>query len=1338
MTQDTKYAPVELIYKSRGLVARNTQDQLPPETYLNLLNCLERTEESISSRYGTQIINRDPAGTGTANHYFTAPVTSLARMTYLGQAYRYAGLGDGTLQRRTGNTQGAYTQIYSGLSGEPFGTVITNCFQSSQSYQFIYDENVSIKDLGTGTPQLTGIDPSPYTANTVPYSPLLTPIDNFASGNAYTSSGFSVAWTYTPITTLAATIGQQVTDFTEFLGVGSTAYTIAGGATAATATAPNSASSTNVYSGIASNPVTSAQIVTLSLISQLKVTPTTFGAGIGSTTLSYSIDGGASFIVFYAVSTGRGGIVNATPSVVLVGITDLVNLQVKVESDISVSAGSLVATSTISGVTATVATVGVFDEVTNGMLSVLNSNSTISVPIASIASSGLVGGIYQTLTVTTQTAHGLSGSPFISVYGTTNDLADGFYQATITGATTLTVPFFSAVQIGATGGVLYGGAAAPSTCVLTQEYSAPYPGQMTAWGFYQQVPTSTASFPIGSWAGTVAQNTTATVGVTTPINLNINNQATDDDLIVLTLNVGDPAAISNIRLQFDVNGSGYTSAYYYKDVAPSYYQQGVQGLQDAYTTTEQQIFADTLGLLTGQPPSSTTAQLQPSNISTGQNAWMTVYLRRGDFVPVGIAGQSGSDWAAATGWQIVFTTNTVGSSTVAVNGLYFQWGYGPSSFGGVGYDYRYTYYNANTGTESNGSPIQGFNKQFGYLASQVAPIFLRQAAQIAGLYSSDPQVTHLRMYRRGGTYSSNWFMIDQVPNITAGGGFFYKDVIPDAVLAQAPTLVLDNDPPVTSTLQSPIATTLSLPTVSPGSTIYSLFNPQIVTVAQSTAVFVPEQIVLVGYATTLEIARVITGGVGRFTAVLRLQHNAGEPVNVQSIPRQPCNLCALAYNQVWLGGDPNNPNYLYFSKPGRPESFGPQNYIPVGSSGDTINAVVNWRGTLFVATDKTWYSIVGGAQPYAQPTGSNHGVIAQQGWTQTESAIWSRAADGLREFTGGNNAYATLPVELIYRPNPTPPLTPVPLADPNQASQDVMAFYNNSVYTSYISTTNSGQRYRLNFDNNYRRFRNDDVPATAMLWEQDINTFLVGKQIGIGQYAVVQDQVGDYDDGGWVAGALVKTPITMVIQNGYQDLSKPHFPKQFNVLETDVNTQGQTMNTILLFDTEPPLSIVLDTANTGTERDKVQLKVNAGLGQQAYSMSIQHSMQVTVAPTLFQENIYAGILAAYRSSFDTYWIKFDSDASKLVKQCYFDYTSSAPITINIYADGSTTPYYTFTLPTNTARASVPMRVRFPARKLRMFRCVGTSGGDYQFWNNPVLEVKAIKVGTGYANYEFTV
>lgn len=1527
MAEDTKYLPKEYVYNSRGLNARDEIDQQPPYFYLLNLNCLERQENSMSSRYGIKIINRDPDGTpnGTG-YYFNSPVTSLAKLTFQSLPQRYAGLENGSLWQRNGNSQGPYSQIYQGLSGNPFQSVIVPCYQTALPFLFVYDALQSIKiAAGSDDAQLTGIDPPSTTADALPFSPLLTLIDNFSSSNSYDTSGFDGGWGYEFITNIGAGLGQLITDFPQFYD---TSTFLAGGAAIATQSTLGSTLQTTVCSGFPSVPITT-ESVTVVVSTDANATTTGLGGdggyAVSDTAFEYSIDGGNTWTIFGGADpslyTAESLDFPFTYVLSIVGLTnlDLLQFRVQVISGLYVSPTlSLTTTGTILSIIASVADAGIFGEVCNGILSVRNSDSVTAVPIVSITASGQVGDVYTTLTVVTGAPHGANSGQNISIYGTSNDLADGFYPATVLSANSLTVPFLSPIgtplTLSATGGTLQWVSASdgPNTCVLTDEYSTPYPTQFSAWGFYQQVDLSASNFPVGCWSGNVDTDTTAYVGVTADFNLSQNDQVTDSDLIVVTLQVGSPANIASIRLQFDVNGSGYTSSYYYANIAPAYYQGNIANQQLAYQTTQNQILADALGLITGQPESSTTAQLQPSNISTGSDSWIAVLIPRGNFLPVGSAGQSGLDWTNITGWQVVIETTATaitgdGSSTVAMNGLYLQWGYGPSSFAGVGYDYRYTYYNLATGTESSPSGEMEFNPQYGYLSSLAAPFYLRQAAQVSGYYSTDPQVTHYRVYRRGGIYANNWLLIDQIPNITDGGPFLYKDVVPDASLVQAQPLVLDNDPPVTASLITPILTTLAAATTGPGQSIYSTYSPQLITVVDDTAVFVPNQTVLLGNAYNLEEILVITGGMGQFTAIVRLQHNAGEQIQVNSVPRVKCNLCAIVNlpggaTQVIVAGDESNPHRVYYAKPGQPENFGPENYVDSSSPDDPVMALINWRGTSLVATQATWYVFVGGAKPYLQPTGAAHGIVANGGWCLAEGVIPFRAADGWRFFSGADGKYMTLPVEWIFRTNPE--CLP-PQANTSDYAQDVFAFYNNCVYGSYISL-NDGDRYRLVYDTVYSRFRQDDIAATAMLWEKDTNLLICGVPIysqGFANpqsasnyllgYAVVADQQynQDYDDGGWGLGnvspelyvtsfnwsnpqnatatdpstfassdisvlgnqltvtaaqlnipptatvtgisvsfagwglidntlpiragvflggvlspqldtpaitpdpipytlggesftwgfaltpallnaglviyiyggyvhfgigltalnqlvvtvyyslngtdALIQTPIQLNIQTPYRDLGKPHFPKQWNVLETDCNTQGQDLQTTLWFDSGEAAEIVLPSVNTGTQREKVQQPINAGDGNQSYSMSIQHTMAVTVAPTLFQENIYAALLADYRSSFDSYWQKAGIDELKLWKEAYFDYSCTEVVNFSLYRNGDmNNAYFVFSLPVQPNRAVV--RVLFPALKSRLWRMVGVSTGDFQLWSPVQVDSKPLLEGSGYERVTYGV
>jgi hypothetical protein len=846
---------------------------------------------------------------------------------------------------------------------------------------------------------------------------------------------------------------------------------------------------------------------------------------------------------------------------------------------------------------------------------------------------------------------------------------------------------------------------------------------------------------------------TTSIGKTLAMNL---SQYQASDLIILVMQVSNPANVQQISVQFDVNGSGYTSSYYTKAIVPVSYQGNISLPQTNDPTSA--VISEVFGLATGVTNIQQLGQatnlpsndpnmplIQPSQMGSGNGGWCVVLLQLGDFLPVGEAGNPGADWSAITGWRVQVVTNNNGSTTVAFNGLYIQGSptstgigtaAGPSSYGGVGYDLRYTYWDATTLTESNPCWDAQFSITQSNPGGESTLVVLRQAINSQGRYSVNPRVTHVRIYVRGGLYGNNWYYADQIPNITSGGLFNYKYVFPDTVLAQGNILNLQNDVPVTSTLQNPICTTMTNALNPPaGTNVPTLVT---VNVANAAATFVLGQIVVLGNAANLEQSFVITGGSGSFTCYVFLPHVAGEPVQAYSQPAIACNLAAVGYGQTWLAGDPNNPHLLYYTPKGYPENCPPQNYIPSpGGPSDPITAVYNFRGTIFVRTHATHYQVFPGSPPYMQSTGSKHGSPASFDWSITENEVWYQSFDGLRSFRGSDGPYRSLIIEWLYRNNP---LALVPLVNLSLLSNVISAFKNNTV--TFVYTGTDGKNHRLHYSLSYQRWRNDDVPATAMLAEEDTNQLLYSIHITAGAqsgWAIVYEDITlDYDDGGWINGALVQTPIALNIQTPYLDQGRPNNQKQYNDLTLDAQLNGQTLTVALLFDDNngAVAPITLGTI-TGTVRDKYPLQINKGLGQQAYKTSLQITGSVTAAPVIYQADIHSEVLAEQISSYDSYWVKLADDESGLGKQLYFDYTSESPTQINVYADGVL--YYSFTLPTNPNRIEVPTRVRLPALKMRLFRVVASSQGitaptsAFQFWNPLALDRKPI-LGAGAKGY----
>ena len=1458
MARDTKYTAHPFVFNSKGLIARHVTDRAPEGTFQNMTGCFEREEVGVSTRYGSTIVNRDPDLTPNGVNYPLpfAPVT-LARLRSLnGDTYRYAGLSDGSLWRRAGDTQGPFASIATGLSGQPFTALVTNCFGASQPFEFVYDRSKLLKDKGTGTPTMNGIWPPTQPVIATPYAPQIKTIDAFGSTTGYSPSSMSAV---------------SVT----------TAFTVA--------------------------------------------------------------------------ATGGTPILN-----------------------------------------------GDYDQYTD------DTGSYTGPPDGMIA--------------------------------TSSTLSDGSYRLKFN-----TFPVNNTFDIVA----------------LNQAYS----------------PTDSFIFTQSTWS--IAASTTGYIGKTVALDLS-NYQG--DDLIVVVLQVSNPECIQEIRMEFDIDGSGYGSSYYYKSVIPVSYQGNLSLPQtnDPASAMTASAFDSAMGITNwaesiigprqdiggpfynNQYPSvpQGMAGVQPSQLSSGQGSWSVIYLPKGQFQPAGNAGDSGADWSKITGWRVQVTTNSQGSSNISFNGLYIQGSptatgvgtnAGASSYGGVGYDFRYTYFDATTITESNGSRQNYFSITPTNPGGQSLLVVLRQAVDLLMQYSPDPQVTHVRVYARGGVFGNNWYYADQVPNVTGTAQFHYQYILPDTALEQGNTLSLTNDVPVTSTLQKPINTVLTNP-IGPVPANTNTPTLQTVTVDDATAVFVPFQIVDIGGPQNLEQVLVVTGGTGSFTAYIQLPHGGtniptanivtsgtnsgagtwnnpgfiaaadgryatvrvagvagslvsspgylqgegcglavplsetiegiqvdiqafssgfispttgttqfinpwlnlsnaydgnfvtaavgrdshtvatptqaiwsgfpsitsstqlplnislstansdntlaslavsysldngvtwhlfpgsptqgttpvttytvnlpigqdttkiqiktnvewftgldpvgisvyeiwispayanpgqfaiqlmktgvnvgsveiqpspavntlatfggpndlwgttwtpadvndpafgaaiqaqinnaaenllfsvdyvritvygtgggspGEQVQAFSTPGQPLFLAALAYGQVYMAGDPNNPHYLYFTPVNLPQYCPPQNYIPVGSPTDPISAVINYRGTLFVRTFSTWYQIFPGNPPYAQSTGSKHGSPANFDWCLTESEVWYQSWDGIRTFRGADGKYESLIIEWLFRGTAQ---TPVSLVDLTQLGSVISAFKNNTATFVYIGQDQ--QRHRLRFSTQYQRWRNDDVACTAIFLEPDTNTLLYATpDLNEPGWLIAYEDINkDYDDGGWDEGVLEQNVVPMNLQLPYLDLGSPNNQKQFNVLTIDAAPNNQVLDVQLLFDDNNGAVAPIDLGTfTGATRQKFQFIINGGLGQQAYKVSPRFTAGVTAAPIIYQADIYAAVLADQRASYDSYWQKFGTDESKLVKQGYYDYTTSVgnSILVQLFADGNPIPYYMFTLPPNPTRSEMPTRVRYPAIKPRLFRVVMTStvaSGVFQLWSALQVDQKMI-IGQGAKGYQ---
>lgn len=820
---------------------------------------------------------------------------------------------------------------------------------------------------------------------------------------------------------------------------------------------------------------------------------------------------------------------------------------------------------------------------------------------------------------------------------------------------------------------------------------------VTSSGLSVTVPASTTGSLSKSFAGTPI--------AAWPVTL---DQA---DYIGLQMYVSDPAQIQKIILSFDCGDGTFQSDYFYRIIGQGPLQTLLDTNTDSSTSAADAVLSETLGLYTSENTGIT--QLQ-----TGLSQWSGLLMQLSDFAGAGRADFNDQvfNWSNVNGYQITIVTNDNTSVTVKFAGLVLFGGAGPDSFAGVSYDFAATFYNANDGTESNPSMFMtNVNPPFqtNWVTPRRQPVNLSVQTPVI-----DPQVTHMRWYSRGGTFGDNFRRIDQVP-IAQAAVQTYTDIWSDAEIEAGDILSLVNDVPVTSTLPTPVNTTLT-------AAIATLNQVVTITPASMAGISVRQQVDIGNVvAPNFEVVIVLSVTPTTFTAFVQNTHAAGETVAATAAYGQPVQLIAQAFGQMYFAGDKNNPSYLYYSAADNPQAVGSANYVAVSTPDDPITAIVATRANLFVSTVKRWWSISPGTNagqaPIVYPTAADRGCIAIGGVCVKGEVVAYQAIDGIRFFTGGGSTYMTQNIEFLFQGVGE---TPIVEADQTQLGQTVMTWWNEKIFVSYVGT--DGGRHRVIYDLQYQRWRNDDVPAESILLEQESNALLYGDSNGL----IHQDRIDQAYDQGEQNGQIVQVPIDMTLQTYFNDQGKPTQPKQYNDFTLDANTQGVPVYVTLVFD-DGESSLYLGTVTT-TQRNRVNLDINDGLGISAYKVSLKLTATTTKRIMLFQAALSAFPLAITRTSYDSYWIDCGTADSKLAKNFFADYQSTTSINVTVFYDaGSASNSFQFTLPSTNGAREV-FRQRLPAVKFRLVRVVMDSGGtDFQLWGETKLEVKPVKQGSGW-------
>jgi hypothetical protein len=204
-------------------------------------------------------------------------------------------------------------------------------------------------------------------------------------------------------------------------------------------------------------------------------------------------------------------------------------------------------------------------------------------------------------------------------------------------------------------------------------------------------------------------------------------------------------------------------------------------------------------------------------------------------------------------------------------------------------------------------------------------------------------------------------------------------------------------------------------------------------------------------------------------------------------------LVAAFQEHVFIAGDPENANFLYWSKRFRPESYSLENYIEVGNADDPITQLAPIAGVLGVFTRATKYRVTGNAT-----SGFVHWeAISHRGTTAPKSVVITDKGIIFASFDGiwitnliGPDEKISDKIEPIF--NPEQEDAEEPSINTDAFNQCVCSFHRNKLKFSYPSTGNTTNNKTAEYSFDTKEWTIYDIAAGSMMVEPDTNFQVMG------------------------------------------------------------------------------------------------------------------------------------------------------------------------------------------------------------------------------------------------------
>lgn len=235
-------------------------------------------------------------------------------------------------------------------------------------------------------------------------------------------------------------------------------------------------------------------------------------------------------------------------------------------------------------------------------------------------------------------------------------------------------------------------------------------------------------------------------------------------------------------------------------------------------------------------------------------------------------------------------------------------------------------------------------------------------------------------------------------------------------------------------------------------------------------------------------------------------------------------------NHLFGVKDPDNPNYLWYSKRWLPESWPSDQFLIIGKPDDPLQCAVPLAGALGVFSLRTKYAVRGNIASGFVPVEaiSTRGTVAPQSVLVTSRGVGFWARDGIwaTNFLQGDQELTT-DISPLFGKDVINDYHPVDL---DQAAQFGLAEYKQRIYASYVDRAGKNLIAVLSQDTG--KWYHYEQPVRTLYYDEILDALLMGGRDGMTY--VLED--GTDDDGDTISLA-----VTCATRSGGDRFLRKHF-----------------------------------------------------------------------------------------------------------------------------------------------------------------------------------------------------